>query len=52
MDNEDWIICETLHTVTDLSDFIELYSGESGLQPVKLSSVVISEVVFSCVSVC
>lgn len=28
MEIEDWIICETLHTVTDLNDFIELHNGE------------------------
>ncbi|KAF3845082.1 hypothetical protein F7725_008245 [Dissostichus mawsoni] len=28
MENEDWIICETLHTVSDLDDFIELYNVE------------------------
>lgn len=28
MENEDWIICEILHTVTDLNDFIEPYNGE------------------------
>ncbi|KAA8578682.1 hypothetical protein FQN60_017502, partial [Etheostoma spectabile] len=28
MENEDWIMCETLHTVSDLNDFIELYNVE------------------------
>ncbi|KAF0044213.1 hypothetical protein F2P81_003371 [Scophthalmus maximus] len=28
MENEDWIICETLHTVTELNDFVELYNVE------------------------
>ncbi|GLD47572.1 nesprin-2 [Lates japonicus] len=28
MENEDWIICEILHTVTDLNDFIEPYDVE------------------------
>ncbi|XP_029981809.1 nesprin-2-like [Sphaeramia orbicularis] len=28
MENEDWIICESLHTVGDLNDFIEPYDVE------------------------
>lgn len=28
MEIEDWIICETLHTVDDLNVFIENYNGE------------------------
>ena len=28
MEIEDYISCETLHTVTDLNDFVEPYDGE------------------------
>lgn len=28
MEIEDCILCETLHTVSDLNDFVEPYDGE------------------------